>query len=485
MIGFAARTSIGAYVCPRGVFVVECRRTRTGIQIDRTFDVAARLDSAAEAAEDLVRVLRSAHIESADVFVALRGFDLGHHILQLPAARHDVLSPIVDRELRRLDPDVVTPMTAWTPLSASPLAESVDTRSAQLAATIPAEVVTTFAARLRSEGHALAHLTALPAAILRIAEEFDAGSDVSAIVAALPDGVYLAFLLAGALRVVVEPSAHADAPQTGAALAEEAELGAVLVRQQFHGAELDRLTIVGAVDAADDAESALAERLGVPVKRFALRDLSAAAHVAVGAVLDAGSAAPLSLGGSTREYAQRRGGHRLRSASLVAAVVAIVLAAWTAYGVLDARRAASDLAVAQRRVQQDSFGVASIRKTAAQRKLMRDAQVALHSVAADRTQLQRIIVNMATALNERIRVDSIGLNRTLQGWTVAVDGTASGETSARAVQTLHDFYQELPRRMTVNDLSLERLAYVDSATVGSAVRFALTFAVSARAGGKD
>lgn len=476
----AGRPGIGAYVCPEGIFAVECRRSAGGLQIERTFDVPSRIETASDAADQLLRVLGAAGIDKADVSVALRGFGVVHHVLQLPAAKPELLTPIVEREVRRLEPQLGDATVAWSTLGTSAQAAAADAGSAQLAAAVPRETVQAFEQRLGATRYRLAHVTAVPAAMVRIAEEFDTPDDVLALITSLPDGVFLGFFLGGALRLVVEPPSTPDAPHDAAALAEEAELGAIFVRQQFRGARVDRATVVGRADALDDAESTLGARLGVPVRRLALRDLSSAAHVALGAVLDCHSETPLSLGGASRNREQQRKAGALRSASLAAGMAALLIGTWTVLGAVQARQATRDLSVARLRVQQDSFGLAGLESTARERKLIRDATAALRLAALDRTALQETIANLAFAISPGIRLDSLSMMRTDQGWAVVLGGVAPGTTSAHAVQALHDFYQELPRRVSMKGLSLDRLAYVDSTPGGAmAVRFELSFATPA------
>jgi hypothetical protein len=477
MIPGTGRTTIGAYVCPAGVFAAECRRGGGSLRIDRAFDVPARLGTAAEAADHLVRALGSAGVERAAIAIALRGFGVVHHVLQLPAARTEILTPIVERELRRLEPQIVDPVVAWTSLATSTAAISAESSAAQLAAAIPADTVRAFEQRLAEAGHTLLHLTALPAAMNHLGEEFDRADDVSALVASLPDGVFLGFFLGAALRLVFEPPRQTGVVEDASALAEEAELGAVFLQQHFRGARLDRATILGAVDSVDDPEQALTARLGVPVTRFALRDLSAAAHVGVGAALDATSGQPFSLGGETRERATRQTRRPIEPASLAASLVALVLAAWTVVGAVEARSAASDFGVARQRLQQDSFGFATARATAEQRRLVRDARSALRLAAADRQRLQQTIVSLAAAIDSHVRVDSMSMSRAGERWDVRLRGAASGASSALAVQALHDFYLELPRRLSVSGLSLDSLSYVDVRPgKESAVNFVVSFA---------
>jgi len=333
-----SRLVVGAYVCPSGVFAVECHRRGDALRIERAFARPEHLATATDAAEHLVRTLASANVSSAAVAIAVRGFGVVHHILQLPADTPDVVAPIVDRELRRLDPDLTDSVTAVAVLASSAQATAVDADVAQLAGAMPSAAVDAFEQHLAAAGHSLRHVTALPAAMNRLVEEFDHSDDASALVASLPDGPFLGFFLGGAMRLVIEPPVQ-GASDDATALAEEVELGVTMLRQQFRGVEIDRVTVVGAVDAVDDAEQALAGRLGVPVKRFALRDLSAAAHAALGAALDADSDTPLSLGGSTRRRTAWPAARTLRAIGLVAALVAVLAAIWSVVGAFEARRA--------------------------------------------------------------------------------------------------------------------------------------------------
>jgi hypothetical protein len=60
-------------------------------------------------------------------------------------------------------------------------------------------------------------------------------------------------------------------------------------------------------------------------------------------------------------------------------------------------------------------------------------------------------------------------------------GTVGGVTNARAVESLHDVYRELPRRLTVDSIALDQLAYADTANDHlSSVRFQLSFGIPAR-----
>ena len=58
-------------------------------------------------------------------------------------------------------------------------------------------------------------------------------------------------------------------------------------------------------------------------------------------------------------------------------------------------------------------------------------------------------------------------------------GSVSGETSARAVQSLNDLYREIPQRLSVDSLRLDHLTYADAgeADDNSVVKFQLSFTI--------
>lgn len=469
---------VGAYVCPRGVFAIEGKRAGGGIEIERTFDEPAAFENAREAADRLVDVLRTAGITRADVVLALRGFGVVHHVLQMPPAKDEMLGPIIEREVRRLEPQLGESVVSWISLpSLEAGGPEGGLQRSLLTAAAPSDVVQLFEQRLDAAGYRLAHLTALPAAMQRLLEEFDAGTDSAALVAPLPDGAFLGFCLNGGLRLIAEPPLPAGAEQEVAALAEEVELGAMFVRQQFQGAQIERIVVVGSNESLADAEAVLAERVHVPAQRLGIQDLRPAALVALGALLDAQSPTPLALGGTSRKRSEARARSTLETLSRAAVVLLILIGAWTITETVRAMRAADALQSARRHIEQDSFGLAPLRSTAAQRKLVRDAVAAVRLVGTDRIQLQEALTEIATTVQFPVRLDSVRLARTPSGWLAVLSGDIHGVTNTRAVQSLNDLYRELPERFPVDSLKLDQLAYADSADGAAYLRFQLSFAI--------
>ena len=475
---------VGAYVCPRGAFGIQYRRAGDGVEIERTFDGYATIESPDRAADHVIAVLENAGITRGDVALTIRGFGVVHHVLQMPPASDEMLAPIIEREVRRLEPQLGDSVVNWISLPSleNAAGEPGGPQRSVLTAAAPREVVQLFERRFAEAGYRLTHLTALPVAMQRLLEEFDPMSDSTALVAPLPDGAFLGFCLHAGLRLVVEPPLPSGAEHEVAALAEEIELGAMFVRQQFRGAQVERVTIVGCNDALVGAESTLSERVHVPATRLGggIGNLSPASLAALGGILDARSPKPLALGGSSRKRAEARARSALEGVSVAAVILVVLLGAWTLIETVRAKRAATAVEVARRRVEHDSFGLAPLRSTASQRKLVREAVAAMRLVATDRMELQEALTNIAVVVRSPVRLDSLHLARTSEGWSAVVGGVVRGDdlSNATAVQLLHELYRELPQRLSVDSLRLDQLAYADTTSDnGAVVHFQLSFGI--------
>ena len=476
---------VGAYICPRGVFGIECRAAASGMEVVRTFGDPFGLRSPQEAAEQMISVLSAAGIAHANVSAVVRGFGIAHHTLQLPPAADSILGPIIEREVRRLEPHLGECVVQWMSLPAlEPANSAAPPQRAVFAMAAPTETIAVLESHLVAAGHRLRHVTTLPVAMQRLLDQFDSGTGTIATIAPLPDGAYIGFSLAGGVRLIVEPPLPADVDHEAAALAEEVDLAAMFVRQQFRGANTDRVVLVGARPSLLELKASLSERLRVPAKQLEADDLSPVGFVALGAVLDSQEAIPQSLGGSTRERAISRGLSRLETASLAALVVLALVGFWTVAEAVRSMRAGSALAAAHRRIERDAFGLAPARATAEQRRVVRDALDAVQLASTDRQRLQSALAGIAEAARYPVRVDSLRLVRADAGWRAVLSGDVASSTNARAVQALHELYREIPRRLPVDSVRLDRLSYTDGEqTEGvGAVSFQLSFAINPLAG---
>jgi hypothetical protein len=483
------RPLVGAYVCPRGVYAVEFKRSGRGYAIARSFEAAGVINTFEEAADRIVDALRAAGIPRADVAVAVRGFGVVHHVLQMPPAPDDILNPVVEREMRRLEPQLGDSIVSWISLPAlRELGPEAQNHRSLLAVGAPTAFVKALQDTLRRTSYRLLHVTALPVGMQRVFEEFETGSDASGLITPLPDGAFLGFALDGALRLVIEPPLPQDPEHEMAALAEEAHLGVIFVRQQFRGVRIDHLSIAGTKHSLRDADEVFAEKVGIPVSRLGIRELSPAGYAALGAILDARSAAPLSLGGVSRERARTRAAASLDSASYAAIAIALVLAGFTAVQAFRSRDASDALRDARSSIQRDSLALVPIRSVASRRRAANDAAEAMRLSAVDRLELQQALAGIAYAVKPPVRLDTLQLQRSADGWSTALAGQVVSETSARAVQWLHDLYREIPRRLPVDSVRLDLLTYdevPETDATRATVRFQLSFEIMPRTRGRD
>lgn len=468
---------VGAYICPRGVFVVECRHRRTGVEVLRTTEAFARLESPQEASTQLVRALAQLGLKRARVAVVVRGFGAVHHILSLPPAVDAVLGSVVDREIRRLEPDLAAPRTAWVRLAAESTLELDQPQV--LAGAMSGDVLEAFTGPIEAAGHVVEHVTLLPAAMHRLAAEFTAADVTTALIAQLPDGPYLGFTLGGAVRLVIEPPVRPEDPLPDApAIAEELELGIVFVRQQFRGAQVGRAALICSTDSASDLESAIGARLELPMNRIAVQQLGPGAVAAFGAVLDARAPGALALTGRVRPVEASVSPALQVLASATAAVAGLV-GIWALTTAWQSRSNASELGTLRARIEQESRSIAPAQETAEHRKLVRDALAAIRAVSGDRDALLRGLTSIATGVAGPVRIDSIRVERRGDGWNAEIGGTVLGVTSGHAVQALADFYRELPRRSEISSLTLKQMYYADT-TGGLLVHFQLSFGLPGR-----
>ena len=486
---FARPARVGAYVCPRGAFAIECRNASSGVEVDRTLDAPFGLKTPEEAADHLASVLQSSGIVRASVSITIRGFGVAQHILQLPPASDALLGPVIEREMRRLEPQLDEFALQWMSLpsleSGLTGAPAAPVQRSILATAAPTDVVAAFEHRLQSAGHRLEHLTTLPIAVHRILEQFDSGTGTVATVLPLPDGAYIGFTLSGGVRLIVDPPLPQDLGHEAAALAEEIDLAAMFVRQQFRGAHIDRVALIGTRPSLSELKGTIGERLHIPVKQIEAETLTPVAFVALGAVLDAGAPDPQSLGGATRSRAVSPSLSRLETASLVAVFLLALVAFWTIAETARTVRADRALRTVLAQIEQDDFGLVPLRQTAAQRRMVSDALEAVQLSAADRVEIQSALAGVADVIRSPAHLDSLRLSWFDGRWHAVVVGGIESTSNARAVQTLHDFSRELPQRVALDSLRLDRLSYVDANDTnrgmdGGSVRFQLSFALQNR-----
>jgi hypothetical protein len=470
---------VGVYICPRGVFGVECNQRAATLEVIRSFESHGRIESLPDGARLLNRTLAQNDIKRAQLAVAVRGFGAVHHVLAFPPAPEDVLDPVIAREVRRLEQQLPDPVVAWTRLVEAERDQGPGAQSDVLTAALPRAAVTEFV-RALDAGHTLQHLTVLSSAMHRLAEEFLPPVEPSAIIAQFPDGPFLGYAVEGAIRLAVEPPVNSDdALPDAMAVADEAELGALFVRQQFRGAQISQAIAVASDDTYPAVEEAVSSRLGVIITRLPLAGLTPGGVAAFGALLDARSSNPIAIAGVTAERRALRGTAKVRLVANALLVVATVVGAWAASQALAARGTAKALGNARQRIEQESSSLAPARETADRRRIVRDAVAALREVQSDQAALQRGLVSISAAVPNSISLDSMVLERSAGAWQTTLGGSVVGQTSGAAVQSLGTFYRDLSKLSLVDSVALKQLTYADT-TGRSLVRFEIGLGMRVR-----
>ena len=317
---------VAAFISPRVVAAFEYRGASKGIAIVRSVEQFGAFASPHAAAEQLVALLHDADVRRANVSVTLRGFGVAQQLVSLSPQDGADPAPAIQRKLDQLEsaPDV---RVAWleTPFSPDEMTDAPALHQL-LAVAAPTTVLDAVLTAITSAGHRVTHVTTTAVAAQRLQEELGQPGDATALVAPLPDGAVLAFFNGGWLRLVAEPADYDGHAPTASALAEEAELGATYLRQQFRGAELSQIFLAAPTGSAMDLEVELSERLGVPVVRFESQ-LSVGALMALGGALDSFGPTPLSL----HLRAARMRGEMLRVLGLAGAVLAVAAAVLALY----------------------------------------------------------------------------------------------------------------------------------------------------------
>jgi hypothetical protein len=469
---------VGAYLCPRGVFGVECQERSKGLEVIRSFESFARISSPVDGIRQLDRALQQHDIKRANLAIAVRGFGAVHHVLAFPQTNDNILDAVVQREVRRLEPQLSDPVVAWMRLAPEEGAAEQASQADVLTAALPGDVVRGIAATIEQAGHSLLHLTVLSSAMHRLAEEFLPDTEPAALVCQLPDGPFIGYSLAGAIRLAVEPPVRDEDPlPDAAALSDEAELGALFVRQQFRGAQINQAVAVASDETYADVEAALGVRLMVPITRVPLEALSPGSVAAFGAVLDARAAKPASIAG---RLSRRSGGGAATSLQLAstAALVLTTIVGVLALGIAwKARGTAASLREVRRRIEVESSALQPALATTDRRRIVRDAVLALQNAHGDRAALRQSIASIADAVSGPVSLDSIVLRRSEKGWQAALGGMVVGQTSGAAVQSLSGFTTQLGRLASVDSVTLRQLSYADT-TGRSLVRFELVFGVT-------
>lgn len=494
----------GAFIDPDRVYVIEYRRSSTGIEIVDHRSVARSMADITDAADALVDLVRSAagagKAGKARVTVTIRGFGISYHLLTLPPAGADVLAPVIEREMGRLFPDITDPVVSFA------VGGYVDRRTGRpapsskglperrgaatddilpleiLAAAAPQQVVDTIADGLEAAGMELEHLTVLPQAMARLYREISGSPGPAALALMLPGAPVIGVFQGADVRFVAEPppspeALPADDIQT---VIDQVGRARIHLRHHFRGADIEKMHV--AVDSTDrdHVGAVLNAALNIEILPLATTVGPPPALAALGGVLNAEIGIDLALYPSAEQLGRLEKQRRASSLTVAAVVVCIVAAAFAAFNTISVSRAAAELG------DQRAAADAQMSRTAPAMSVIEERRANFERIAvieahrAGRQQLARVMNGLRLAQPPNVGITTATVTRTETGWSVAVVGRAVGSTGGQVLRGVDSFYRELPRRIPLESLSLDSFDYASGdGVIGD---FRITFAPSAMAG---
>ena len=473
----------GALIDPERIYVIQYVRKPGGVEITDHMSVARGMRTAEEASEALVELIRPvAGRGEAQVAAAIRGFGITYQLLTLPPAGADVLAPIIDREMRRLFPDIEDPIVGFAlggnidrrtgrPAPVSSKKELPERRSSAstgetlpleiLAAAAPRHVVDTVADTLGRAGIKLEHLTVVPQAMARLYREVNGSPDPAALTIMLQGSPVIGVFQGGDVRFISEPPSSDEALSSVdvQTVIDQVGRARMYLRQHFRGADIDRIFV--SADPADQAhvDAVLNAALNVDVIPLAPAMGPPAAIAALGSVLNAETGAEMVLYPSPADLLRAAERNRRRRWTLAAAALCAIAILTAAFTTVMAARTAGDLRAARADADAQMERIAPALAVIGERTANADRTAATRAHTARRQHLSRVINGIRLAQPPNVDLSSASLSRVAGGWRVDISGTAVGATGADVLEGVAEFSRELPARVPLQGFALDAFEY--------------------------
>lgn len=473
----------GALIDPDRVYVIEYVRQAGGVEITHHMSIARSMPSIEEAADGVVELIRGAAAPGdAQLTAAIRGFGISYHILTLPPAGADVLAPIIEREMRRLFPDIQDPLVGFAlgghidrrTGKPSPVASkrSLPERRSSvatgeilpleiLAAAAPRHVVNTVAGTLERAGIQLEHLTVVPQAMARLYREVNGSPDPAALAIMLQGSPVIGVFQGGDVRFISEPPASIEGlsavdVQT---VIDQVGRARLYLRQHFRGADIERIFV--AADPADQAhvDAVLNAALNVEVVPLAPAMGPPAAIAALGSVLNAEAGTEMVLYPSPMDLRRSAEQRRLRTWTLAAAAVCLLAIGLAVFTTVTASLAAGELRDERAAADAQMTKIAPAMEVIEQRRANMERTNAIRGHFERRQQLARIVNGIRLAQPLNVGLTAATLTRATGGWRVEITGTAVGATGAGVLEGVAEFSRELPARIPLQGFNLDSFEY--------------------------
>jgi len=477
----------GALIDPGRIYVIDYVRKPGGVEIRNHLTLARGVRNIEEAADAIVELVRSAAGPGeAHLTAAIRGFGISYHLLTLPPAGADVLAPIINREMRRLFPDIVDPLIGFAVgghidrrtgrPAAAPAKKGLPERRAPettgevlpleiLAAAAPSHVVETVAGTLERGGIRLEHLTVVPQAMARLYREVDGSPDPAALAIMLQGSPVIGVFQGGDVRFISEPppSDEGLSAVDVQTVIDQVGRARMYMRQHFRGADISRIFV--AADPADQAhvDAVLNAALNVEVVPLAPAMGPPAAIAALGGVLNAEAGTEMVLYPSPTDLLRVDAKRRERSWTTAAAAACLLAVAVAAFMTVTAAKAAGDLREERTLADAQMARIAPAMGVIGERRANMDRLAAMNAHYAARQQLARVLNGIRLAQPVNVGLTSASLSRVGDGWRVEISGTAVGATGAEVLEGVAEFSRELPVRIPLQGFNLDSFEYAGDA----------------------
>ncbi|GIW51627.1 MAG: hypothetical protein KatS3mg081_0982 [Gemmatimonadales bacterium] len=480
------RHGFAAALTPHGIDVVEHASRAGKLSVERHARSGEALTGIPEAAERLADLVESLGGRGRRLNLVLSGFESRYHVLELPAAERKLLAPVVERELKRLEPNIVQPVVGFSFESPS-WKQPKTVPPGVLAAVIPQGTLEILASTLERRGIGLQHVTVIPQAMQRLYEVFCPAEDPAVLLLVTPELTVIAAFVEGRVRLCWESNVR-TAP--GAAIDQDVLAGRLAAARHFVQ-QISRGRVPAKVFlSAEPEERGLLEdltRRTVPVTCEPLGPAQAApgALLALGASLDAAAADRLDLLPSFLKPSVSSE-PRLRVMVAGACALAVGVAGWSAWAGLSRAAGSSpdadDLtAAAALEARLEALEPILLERRA------HAARVALLRELWDRRALPPALLEaIALATPPQVQLDTIAIERLERGWQARVSGRGSGTHAAAAMGAVDQMFRELSRRLPEATAVLTHLSDAGGDRPGeTSVRFAIALDLNANAPGRQ
>ena len=469
-----------ALLWPGGIELIEYKADRKSTTVVRHVRRLSPFYAPDHAAQKLAEMVEAEGGRGGELVVVLRGFGSLHRYFALPSAPHEILAPIVRRDMQRFDPEMTDPLVGFVRVRF--FEDDVGPKEELLAGSVSAAFAKQLTEACSARQISLRHLTIVPRAVQRLYDGFVGGTDPALIAILLPGAPVVAAFDHGLPILVREPPISADAdPNPAASVAAElVERAAFFVRQKVGGVAVQRVMLAASGGDTDRFDAALTPGSGLSSQPLATMGASPGALLALGAALDAVEPDGLNLLPSDAPRRDARA--RVRRYRMMVAMPLVAALLFAGAGLIAEMRAFNRIELFESEVVARTPLVQQVLPTLESRFNHKRRLELLDQVGSGKEDVRRILEIVGDVTPSGTRLDTLGISpgSNTSSWQVTVAGNSTSTSSAAAVRQVNFLYKGLQQRLPVDDIDLRRLEYLSADSLGHsiAVGFGMSFIVT-------